>query len=190
MSSTSELPNESKGARFRRRLPALAAGAMLLVAAAASFVGGSIRRTTAPPGDAPAESPYSAVATWRNAQLPGGAASEGTPLPRTALRLAVGPEGRIWMDTALIDGREGAVVHEDIESALSTLQSRNEPIVLIGFEPALCSALLPFGDRLLVAAGTPRFNLQGKAKRAKAETLVGLPLAPLCAALQKSQTLL
>lgn len=180
MSSISELPRESAGAAFRRRLPALAIGAMLLTAAAASFVGGSIRRTPAPTSDAPADSPYSAVATWRNARLPSAPVSEGLPLPTAALRLAVGPEGRIWMDSALVDGREGAEVHEGIDSARAALKSRSEQIVLIGFDLALCPALLPFEDRLLVAAGTSRFNLQGKAKKAKVETLVGLPLARLC----------
>ncbi len=188
MSSTSELPGKSAGTPFRRRLPALAAGAMLLTAAAASFIGGSIRRTPAPASDAPADSPYSAVAAWRDSRLPEGPISGGVPLPGAALRLAVGPKSRIWMDSALIDGRDGAVVREDIESALTTLKSRSEPIVLIGFDPALCSALLPFGARLLVAAGTARFNLLGKAKSSKAETLLGIPLAPLCADPLKPKT--
>jgi len=162
---------------------------MLLVAAAASFIGGSIRRTPAPSGDAPADSPYSAVATWRDALLPDeGAASDGVPLPKAALRLAVGSEGRIWMDSALVDGREGAIVHEELKPALAALKSRDEPIVLIGFAPTLCPELLDVEDRLLVAAGTSRFDLEGKAKRATPETLVGLPLATLCTEAQKLQT--
>jgi len=84
------------------------------------------------------------------------------------------------MDSALLDGRDDPVIEQELGSALRALSARQEDIVLLGFDPGLCSALLPFGDRVVVAAGRSVFSEQGSSTRAKGETLVGVPLATLC----------
>jgi len=181
MSSTSEATRKP-GPFLRRHLPTIASGLVLLSAVTASLVGGCIRRVPAPTDDAPADSPYSAVATWRDISLPALPQSGGVPLPEAALRLAIGPDASIWMDSALVDGRESALIHEDLAPALRALEGRAEDIVLIGFDPSLCAALRPLGERLIVAAGTSSFKAEGTNSRAKAETLLGIPLASLCSA--------
>lgn len=163
-----------------RWLPALASGLLILIALGASFVGGCIRRVPAPTDDAPARSPYSAVATWRNVNLPSVPESGGAPLPGAALRLAIGPSESVWMDSALVDGRSAPVIEQDLASALRALSGRQENIVVLGFDPGLCSTLLPFGERVVVAAGRSAFSEPGNSARAKGETLVGVPLATLC----------
>jgi hypothetical protein len=84
------------------------------------------------------------------------------------------------MDSALVDGRAEPVIEQELASALRALSARQEDIVVLGFEPSLCSTLLPFGDRVVVAAGRSVFSEQGSSTRAKDETLVGVPLATLC----------
>jgi hypothetical protein len=84
------------------------------------------------------------------------------------------------MDSALLDGRAEPVIEQELASALRALSARQEDIVLLGFDPGLCSTLLPFGDRIVVAAGRSVFSEQGGSARSKDETLVGVPLATLC----------
>jgi hypothetical protein len=179
MSSTSERARPPRSF-LRRHLPTIATGLILVVAGAASLIGGCIRRVPAPSDDAPAQSPYSAIATWREVSLPALPDSGAAPLPRAALRFALGSEGSVWMDSALVDGRNEATVHEDYDSALEALRARSETIVILGTDSRLCGLEDALRLRMIVAAGTSRFSAEGKESRAKEETLLGIPLRSFC----------
>jgi hypothetical protein len=81
------------------------------------------------------------------------------------------------MDSALADGREDAVIKKGLEQALQAVGQRTEPIVLLGVEGPLCSALEAFEERVLVAVGESRYSLDSKEK---SEPLLGVPLKEFC----------
>ena len=163
--------------RLRRHLPSIAALVVVLIALTSALIGGCIRRVAAPSDVAPAESPYSAVASWLEIDLPPRPSGEALPLPPNGLRLALYDNGRVWMDSALADGREDAVIEEGLEQALQALGQRTEPVVLLGVEDPLCSALQAFEERVLVAVGESRYALDSKDK---SEPLLGVPLKDFC----------
>lgn len=188
MSSASE---ETAGAspgrlrRLRAQLPSIAAALLLLAAAVGSFIGGCIRRVPAPADDAPTEAPYSAVATWRDVTIPPLPEGEsGSVLVQPALRLSFDRQSRPWMDSALVDGRAGASIHEEVAPALEALLARSEPIVVIGIDGLPCSALKGLEDRIQIAAGLSRYSKEGQElpgdSESGRESLRGVPLTVFC----------
>jgi hypothetical protein len=151
---------------------------LLVLAAAATFVGGCIRRYPVPEEPPTAKMPYSAIATWRRVVLPPLPSEPGQALPDVALRIAVGPAAdEVFADTSLVDGREQGQSAEGWQAGLALVVARAESIVLIGApDPAGCARLQPLADRLIVAAGRSGHGEQPPSKRERAEGLSRDPL--------------
>ena len=154
---------------------------LLVLASAAAFVGGCIRRYPVPVEPPEAKMPYSAIATWRGIELP--APLEGAaPLPAGALRLAVGPSiDDVFADTALVDGREAARTADGWDECVALVGEAGGPIVLIAhaelLDPGLCARLEPLSPRLVVATGVSGYADEGGDLREPVDGISRDPLA-------------
>lgn len=108
---------------------------------------GCIRRYAAPDDQAPAPTPYAALADYLEITLPDAA---GSPLPKAALRLALRGE-TVFADAALIDGPEHAAITETWAGALALLVPRTEPIVVLAAGREICPRLAELAPRVHVA---------------------------------------
>ena len=192
MSSSSESHRPELGGG-RRKLPLLFAGLVLLTTLALSLIAGCIRRVPAPTDDAPAPAPYSAVITWLDVDIPessetglhsGTQPSEaGAPLPAAALRLAFAKSGRVWADSALIDGRQSARIAEGWSEAVAMFAERQplgEPVVSLGFDERVCTLPQDLLVRLIVAVGQSSYNEKGLKPRDGDRHLSGLAADSFC----------
>ncbi len=158
-----------------------AATALVVVSAWAAATG-CIPRYRAPDDPVVPATPYSALALYRAIVPP--LRTDGTPLPRAALRLAWDGRG-VFADAALIDGPEHPAVTETWAGALALLQIRpSDPVVAIveeGGIPAVCEQLGPMADRLRLAVRRDDTPLHPMVARpdpglASADPLDGVPL--------------
>ena len=125
-----------------------------LIVAGLLLGAGCIARHRAPDEPVIATTPYAALALYRQILPP---ISDGAPLPRTALRLAVGADGAVFADTTLIDGPATARIAESWPDAMALLAARSEPIVvLMSAAPhaELCATLAPLSPRAIRATRT------------------------------------
>ena len=192
MSSSSESQRPELGGG-RRKLPLLFAGLVLLTTLALSLIAGCIRRVPAPADDAPAPAPYSAVITWLDVEVPESAeaglhsgtqpSEAGSPLPAAALRLAFAKSGRVWADSALIDGRQSAHIAEAWSEAVAMFAERqplSEPIVTLGFDERVCALPQDLLARLIVAVGQSSYDDKGLKPRDGDRQLSGLEVDSFC----------
>ncbi|MCP4869733.1 MAG: hypothetical protein GY898_13560 [Proteobacteria bacterium] len=134
---------------------------LLLVAGAAATIGGCIRRYPAPTHPEAAPYPYSAIVTWRRIALPP-MPEAAPPLPKEALRLAVGPTGdSVFADTALVE-RFDELTAEGWEEAIVLLEAHADSLVVLladpaAMTPATCENLAPLADRLIAAGGAAMY---------------------------------
>lgn len=156
------------------------AARILLVALAITTLG-CIRRYPAPEDQAPAKTPYTALALYLEVLPP--IAADAPPLPSAALRLGFHGDAEVFADAALIDGPEHAAIAETWPAALALLKPRTEPIVLLAsaIDAARCAQLAPLAERILVAhRGTDAPLHPIESSEDEADALGGRPLTELC----------
>ena len=159
----------------------MAARALCWVLLSLLLFPGCIRRYATPEEQAPATTPYSALALYREILPPIGA---GEPLPKAAVRLAAYGSS-VFADAALIDGPEHPGITETWSGAAALLQIRGDrPIVVLADTEGLirvCEELRPLTSsmtRALRPDESPLYPLTARPDPGafSADRLVGIPL--------------